>query len=367
MAGLASVASLALVGVTLSPALAQDEVSASMLVRVDSDNTQVITPRAAGRFFLAEERISSEISYAADVWSSASVDMRTAATARVTEQRDELNFSVAYEGRRQRTGLGYRLSHEPDYMSNGVALVHEFDFAEKNATLATTLAYAWDRVGRAGDSRFRRRLETASLRVALSQIASPRVVLQAAYELTVAMGFQASPYRFVGVGGDGACGGTARYCFNETHPDQRLRHAVVLRMRYALSERMSLSLDSRYYIDSWSVQSGTAALQWTLLVDQRNTLLWGYRAYGQSQSFFYEERYADGDALPRYVTRDKELSRMNTQRLTMTYAHTVLATEPLPPFSLTLSLGATRLHYSEFLGLSSVYAGDLIAALAVEL
>lgn len=357
---------VALVQLVCLPTHADDEVSAAVLVRVDTDNTQVVTPRASGEFYFFDESTRVNIGYTADIWSSASIDMRTAATKRITEQRDELNFGASYAFSKATLSASYRLSAEPDYLSNGGSVTVEVPMAQKNSTLQLQVGVAANSVGRAGDNFFQRRMTTVNGRIAFTQLLGPQTLLQGAYEVIQASGFQSSPYRFVGVGGDGFCKGTAQYCLPETHPDKRFRNAIALRARRAIGARMSSALDYRFYIDSWKVASHTVFAQWNWLVGDWTTWSLSYRFYGQSGAYFYKQTYGDINGL-RYLSRDRELSRMFTHRLATSYERVFEGTEPLPPLHLTVSAGNTLLSYPEFSGLRRVYAFDLVVAMAVEL
>ena len=128
-------------------AFAQD-VTSTLYVRTDTDHTTVVTPRIhAGAKVGPATRV--DLTYSADVWTSASIDIRSSASKAVTEQRDELNVGATQQIEDGTLSASYRFSTEPDYKSHGVTLGTSRDFAQKNTTLALTGSALFDRVGRA--------------------------------------------------------------------------------------------------------------------------------------------------------------------------------------------------------------------------
>jgi hypothetical protein len=306
-----------------------------------------------------DEETYVDLEYTADAWTSASVDVRTAATRAIYEQRDEINGGVERVFDDFRLRGGYRFSIENDYESHGGTLSGTLDLADNAASLELRLTAQHDLVGRSGDPGFRREHTLAGARLTYTQVLDTRTVLQGAYELIHGGGYMASPYRFVGVGGDGRCGGTAQLCVPETHPDARTRHALVLRGRRALGERVSGHLDYRFYVDDWGIVANTAALQLTWAHDDDGLLAVRYRLHQQGGASFYRATYpAPGGAL-RFVTRDRELSPLWTHRLAVSYERQFDLGEAAPRLRLAGALGGTLLEYQDFVGLGTVLALDL--------
>src|SRR4051812_49014311 len=110
-----------------------DALSSAVFVRSDSDHTVVVSPRAR-----VEKRVgdatSVDVSYAADVWTSASIDIRASASRPVTEQRDELDFALSHELDDLTLTATYRYSAENDYESHGGSAGGTLDLADNNTT-----------------------------------------------------------------------------------------------------------------------------------------------------------------------------------------------------------------------------------------
>ena len=171
----------------------------------------------------------------------------------------------------------------------------------------------------------------------------------------------ASPYRFVGVGGDGGtCNATSDFCLPETHPRRRARHAWVLRARQALGRHLALGGTYRFYLDSWQLRSHTAAMELAATPSRRTLIALEYRLYAQSGAFFYRTRYLSPGP-GGYFTRDRELSSLASNRLALHATYT----RDLRRGALELGalVGGTHIAYDAFIGLSRVWALELTAVL----
>jgi hypothetical protein len=343
-----------------TPGSAQ-EVGSALYVRTDSDRTTVVAPRLRGGVTV-EERTKIGVVYAVDVWTSASIDIRTSASQiPVTEQRDELNVSVDHELTDLTLSGAYRYSVEPDYVSHGVSGGFSYDFADNNATLALGANASSDSVGRAGDPDFARDSGTAGGRLSFTQVLDRDTVAQAMYELSRIGGYQVSPYRFVAIGGDGLCTssvtgpGRAALCVPETSPSQRLRHALALVLRRSLSEALSLGGGYRFYLDDWGILSHTLHGELSYLLDPETILSARYRLYLQGAADHYQPRY---DAPQAFVTSDKELSTLSSHRLGLE-AERVFSFETAGTLTTSLSLGGLYYAYSDFLPLDSITAFEI--------
>ena len=354
-------------GLAAPGGLSADDVSTSVFVRTDTDGTHVVSPAASARASVFDEQTWVSAGYTADVWTSASIDIRTAATMPVTEQRDEIGAGVERELVDVTVRGGYRYSHEVDYVSHGGSLAVEQRLAEGNATVETQLNAAHDTVGRSGDEHFERGLSTVGARVVFTQVVDAETVVQGTWEISRREGYQSSPYRFVGVGGDGLCAGTAQLCVPETHPGVRLKNAFVLRGRRSLGPDSSAGLAYRLYVDDWGVLSHTGIAQLAFLPTDAATLLVRYRMYFQSGASFYRERYELPEGRLRFASRDRELSTMSTHRLSVSWEQDVDLTASGPSARITLGVGGNLLVYDEFVGLDRVWALDVILAGTVEL
>jgi hypothetical protein len=341
------------------------QAAASVFVRTDSDTTTVVTPRLRAQTELAEGT-TAELVYVIDVWSSASIDIRTSASKAVTEQRDEIDVLLGQEFEDLRLRGGYVYSTEPDYESHTALIGAELDLAERSTTLAAGGFVRFDTVGRAGDPGFERDTRAAGATAALTQVLDRASLVQITYEVAGASGYLSSPYRYVGVGGDGGtCRGQVLYCVPETNPEARLRHAVALRGRRALSSALSAGLGYRFYTDDWALHSHTAQADVAWLAATNTTLGARYRFYWQSAADHYEARYLEEREDGLY-TRDKELSPLHNHGAAIDLEQRwPLGGEGV--LRTLLSFGPTLYEYRDFVGLEQITAFDVTLAMVFEL
>jgi hypothetical protein len=297
-----------------SPEPGRVETSASLYVRADTDHTTVVSPRARLRTRVGDERSHLDVVYAVDAWTSASIDVRTAASPTVREQRDELGLGLDRAWAWGRIALGYRLSHEVDYLSNSAALSVEADALQRSVTLSASAFAGGDVVGRAGDEGFRRAIGYGGLHLGYTHVLTKTTLLQAAMELRGQHGYLASPYRWVSLGAAGSCAHAVGLCIPEQHPDRRIRATAVVRARQALSRRWSLGAGYRLYGDSWGVLGHTGILDLRVMPMPAITLGLEGRGYTQGAAEFYRAAYSDVPA-QGFVTRDRELSSMWNARI----------------------------------------------------
>jgi hypothetical protein len=347
------------------PAARADGASTAVFVRDDTDQTLVVSPRARVSKHLAE-RTSVDVSYAADIWTSASVDIRASASKPVTEQRNELDFAGSQELDDITLGASYRYSSENDYESHGGSLSSSFDFASKSSTLALNAYIFQDSVGRSGDPNFDRGLFTIGARTSFTQVLDTSTLAQATYEIAHLDGYQASPYRFVGVGGTGfGCEG-AYLCLPEHEPSQRTRHAFAALLRRGFGNVLSLGANYRFIVDDWGLTSHTLAAQLGLLPAANTLLTLRYRFYVQSGVRFYAAVYHEPPDPETFTTRDREQSPMHDHRIGLDLQQKVPLGNGDVRLSINAGVGLDFYSYDDFVGLESVTAYELTLAFGLE-
>lgn len=338
--------------------------SSALYARTDSNATTVWSPRVrvAGA---VDDTYGVEAAVALDAWTGASIDVTTAATKAIHEVRKEVTSGGYYAFADLTVSGGYRYSTEPDYRSHGGIGNLTLDLANDNTTLVLSLFGSRDDVGRAGDPSFRRPQRTIGGRLSITQLLSQASFLQLAWETTGIEGYQASPYRYVAIGGDGTCASPAPLCVPEHVPEQRLRNAAIARVRHAFGEHVSAGLDYRFYFDDWGLSSQTIAPDLALIVSERGTLALHYRYYTQREADFYQPRYLEASDATGFVTRDRELSAMYSNRIGLGYLHTCALGKGGTVLTTALRTGLIRYKYLAFVGLDHVDAleGTLLISL----
>ena len=356
-----------------------NEGGVSLFVRVDTDRTTVVSPRVAAAATFDRDRTTVRGSYMADVWTSASIDIRTAASIRrprepgqqdgeyraITEQRDQLDLSISHEVDDVTLGASYYYSGENDYWSHGFAVRSVQELPGNSTTIEEALTYSHDVVGRAGDPTFAGPLDGFGVGLVLPQIFSPDVLAPIVYDGTYRTGYQSSPYRYVGLGGDGLCGGTAILCVPEAHPSTRIRNAVVAQARFAFGSAASAGLGYRFYPDDWGAISHSARAHIPWIPDRGHTITLAYRFYTQGAAAFYMSVYPNREDILN-VSRDRELSPMFSNRLALSYQGGAPLAEGVT-LKFAIAVGGTAFVYPDFVGLDEVYALDTSLSFTLEL
>jgi hypothetical protein len=344
-----------------------DDVASALYVRTDTDHTTVISPRIRASQDWGETT-RTDVTYSADVWTSASIDIRASASVRpVTEQRDEIDFSLKQDLGDFHLHADYRFSTEPDYKSHGLFLGAAYDLADKAAKLDANVRLLTDTVGRAGNPSFARAQGTVDASLAYTQLLDQITLVQFTYEAAHIEGYQASPYRFVGMGSGStgyACLDAAR-CMAERVPERRTRNAFAALVRRALSDNVSVGINYRYYLDDWKLTSHTLLADLTLRIGEHSLLQLRYRYYAQGHASFYRMRYLTLDSV--YRTRDRELSALSYQRAGIEFERNFALRIRGGQLAAIVSVSGNRYHYDEFVGLGYVSALEISAALVLEI
>lgn len=351
-------------------------ISSTLYARTDTNATTVWSPRQRVAGNLGESA-GVEATFAVDAWTSASIDITTAATKAVHEVRKEVTAGSYYEFSNATISGGYRYSTENDYWSHGGVANVTVDMADNNTTLGLAVYGSKDEVGKAGDPWFKKPQASLGARLSLAQVLDKKSVVEASFESLRVTGFQASPYRYVGLRETGVCrdipfdDGNLPMddCVPEAVPDERLRSAAILRGRRALGDRLSLGLYYRFYFDDWGVYSHTLAPDLGILVGEHGTFSLGYRYYTQGEADFYRPRYIglEPGTAPTYRARDRELSAFYSNRIGASYSHKFeLGQEGRRSLKTALRAGLTRYRYLAFVGLTHVSALELTLLLGLD-
>lgn len=354
---------------------AQDQagqVGVDMLYYVDDNNVWVASPQVSARYALDPEGGAVSARVVVDAISAASVDVVTQATPGFEEVRYEGDVSASRSFGHFTPSLGYRFSHEPDYVSHGARAGLVSRLGTPDSVLGLNYGVTNDQVQRSGTlpSVFEERLWTHSLELSYTQTLSARSVLRGAFSLTRQRGFMEKPYRHVPIFLDDATAVNANN-FDlhrsslrplEEVPDQRSRFAIAGRwMHYFPNTHTSLRLDYRFYGDDWGVMAHTVESGLRLRLASWFQLAAAVRVYRQNGARFWRRAYVVDslDQLPRYRSVDRDFSAYTT--LTGTLRGTIFT----PRVSVYLEGGVARTFYDNFLFLDSLTA--LIAQAGVRI
>jgi hypothetical protein len=302
-------------------ARAEDSFVLKTQIYTDSDNTVVVSPLVGvSKDTWRGGTVSA--GYVSDIVTSASIDVVSNATKRMSDVRNEVSLGVQQKVRDTTLNAGYIYSQENDYRSHVVTLGVAQDLFQRNTTLSAGYAVSLNDIYRTGDSAFHRSLTVHTINAAWTQTLNRATIMQISYSFAGNFGYQASPYRFVRIeNGDLTM---TDFKVPETDPDQRFRHAFVAGLNRHLGKDSSLQFDYRIYFDSWDIVSHTVQIRYFVKFGNL-TLRLRERFYYQGPAYFYREHYTV-DTLQPFVTSDRELSTLlsNMLGVKISYALPVL-------------------------------------------
>lgn len=266
---------------------------------VDTNDTFISTNLVSMRGRPTDE-LSIGARYLADIITTASIDVVSAATGRWEEIRHETAGSVGFDDGSFRASASYVHSIENDWESHNGDVGVSQDFLGHDLTLGAGGTFSYNTIWRRDDDNFREKLIVVGWAATATWVPGPDDIFQLSYTGSYNDGFQSSPYRHARFLNDD--GSLLRGW--ETHPTLRIRHAATLRYNHATSPMDALRTDVRAYLDDWGVPSVTAGLEYVSTIDVVEVAAHA-RGYAQHHATFYQDIY---DERRVYMTADKELS-----------------------------------------------------------
>jgi len=212
----------------------------------------------------------------------------------------------------------FDISKETDYLSNTPTITLKKDLFSKNTTLTASYSASFDRVSGQFLPQEKSRA-THNFFLGVTQVLSPRVLLQLGYTLTESTGQMTEGIRLVALnGGDAsACKDISATCVNERFPRSRTRRAYVAGIsRYftldglgGILDRAALKLRLRYYNDDWKIKSYMAEVEYDKHINDNLLLALNYRYYTQTEAFFVKDTYSAADT---FVSASPQLEGLDT-------------------------------------------------------
>ena len=286
---------------------ADADVSASADARTsiyqDTDHTFISTTAVAASVTPIDV-LSIRGRYIADVVTSASVDVVSAATGAFDELRHEGMGSVAYRDGTRTASATYVYSTEHDWSSHSISGSYAQDFFSHQVTVGLGGGFTANDVGRSGDPNFHRSLLQGSASLTLGLVATKRDLINVDYTFVYLNGYQASPYRFVRITDANVTIPGIYVASPEAPPERRARHALAARWNHAVGSDSALKSHIRGYTDDWGIKSITAGTEFVLGMGHFDLGIF-VRGYAQSKVEFYQPVY---DRPRKYMTSDRELA-----------------------------------------------------------
>lgn len=293
--GVAAVLAALSSGRAAAQSVPESRVATRVALYADDDETTVITSAVEAQGVVGET-LAVRAGALVDVVTTASVDIVAAASRRIEETREEVRAGLDLLGDERVVSVDWARSVENDWSSHRFSLGGALDLAQHATRVSASVSLALSEVGRAGDPGFSETQNAHVLSLGVTQVIDARTLLSVGYSGQLIVGMQSSPYRFVPQGD-----GTA---LPETHPDRRVRHALVARVRRALGDRTSLGVDERLYADDWGLFASTTTVSLTFQMGEHLDVALENRLHAQTGVSFWG---APEGGRRRWVTADREL------------------------------------------------------------
>jgi hypothetical protein len=256
---------------------------------------------------------SASANYYVDMVSSASIDVLTTASP-YEETRKQASLALDALNGKTQYSVSFTNSDESDYTANTASFDLSQELFGDLTTLSLGFSRGWDEVRRNGDPGFEEPVDRRSYRVGLSQIVTPTLMLDLAFETITDDGFLNNPYRSVRyLDPENPAG----FAFQpEAYPGTRTSNAVAFGARYFLPYRAVAFGEYRWFTDTWGIDANTVRVGYTHPIGERWVLEGGYRWYDQSSADFYSDLFPRRDA-QNFLARDKELSTFTSHMLSI--------------------------------------------------
>ena len=178
-------------------------------------------------------------------------------------------------------------------------------------TLSLSYSYGDDVVGRSDNDDFAEDNTRQTYGVGLTQILTRNLITSLNFETITDEGFLNNPYRSVRYEDPSNPNG---YSYEpELYPRTRTSNALGIRARYFLPYRAAIQAEYRYFVDTWDIESHTAAL--TYVHPWREWTFEGkVRVHSQTGAHFFNDLFPGAQAT-NFRGRDKELSPLSSTTL----------------------------------------------------
>jgi Protein of unknown function (DUF3570) len=273
-----------------------------------------------------KETVSVNAAYYVDNVSSASIDVTSTGASPYGEKRTEYSVGVDYLYDKSIIGAGYTNSDESDYQADTFYFNVSQDFFGDLTTLSFGYSLGQDDVYQNRNPEFSEEIERHNYRVGLSQVISPKLLMDLNYEAISDEGYLNNPYRSYRYLTDPLDPSQGYQFAREVYPRTHTSDAAAIRFMYYLPWRATLGSSYRFYTDDWGIDAHTAQLSYTHTLRDSLILDLKYRYYDQSAADFYSDLFLTPSQDSRdYRGRDKELSDLNnhTVSLYLSYARSI--------------------------------------------
>ncbi len=317
---------------------------------VEIDGPSILVRKKAGK------SLSFVGNYYVDMVSSASIDVITTASP-YTEERKQWSLGMDYLRGNTTMRVNYTESNESDFDAKTASFSVSQDMFGDLTTLTLTYALGDDLVRKANDPTFERPLDRQIYGVGVTQILTKNLIAALNVETITEEGYLNNPYRSVRFLNTSDPSGLGYSFEGELYPNTRTSNAVGLRARYFLPYRAAIEGEYRFFIDTWDIESHTAAVSYIHPWGDW-TFTGKYRYYDQTGAHFYRDLFARSEET-NFRGRDKELSPLTSHTIMLQAAYEFLNDDGNDTFGfikrakVTASLNMLSVDYHDFSDLTA--------------
>lgn len=301
------------------------------------------------------EKTSFEISYNVDAITSASwnhkdgkthrnfsrncstchstVDAITGASTKFTDIRNEIGLGIKHGVEETTIEANYKYSKERDYFGQLFSGSITQDVNDGNTRIYLAYTKLNDKITPIWNSdTFNKSTDIYDLGV--EQILTPGSIGKVGLSFSNSNGLLSNPYSRVNIND---------LPYLENHPDTKNRTTLSLMLNQYISNS-SISLDYRYYTDSWEVSGNTIAIMYSQYIFDNLIVKPTYRFYTQTGAYFFKDIYNQQE---NFITHELILSPFSSHMfgLSINYFFTPEITINTGYF---LYIQNSKINYSKF-------------------
>jgi len=204
------------------------------------------------------------------------------------DRRKAWNTDFSHQFSRVSVDLGYGVSRESDYVSDGWSLNTVTDFNQKNTNLLLGYGGTADTImePKLGWEKNRHK-DGADFIVGITQLLDPNTSVTANVSCGLSHGYMSDPYRIVSTTRLNIDPGTY-YTPPENRPDKKNKVSVFGGINHNF-EKLNGAIDAsyRYYHDGFGITSHTVSIEWIQKIGDHVIVQPSLRFYRQSAADFY--------------------------------------------------------------------------------
>jgi len=225
--------------------------------------------------------------------------------AHLKDERNAFTLGLTKQLADHSIRVGYAYSTESDYLSNAVSLQDTISLNQKNTDLVLSCAYTDDRVGANGTD-LNAPKRTFDTLVGISQVLSPKDLLEINLSLSWSQGFLSDPYKRVLL--------NDFFVLADKRPSHRFEQLLFLQWTHHLPwNGASMETSYRFGHNDFGSFSHTAQIAlYQKLFQDRIVISPSLRYYWQSAANFYATQFTGA---PLYYSSDYRVSKEESYSL----------------------------------------------------